>query len=49
MAQSQLKSAPGTDRRVRHEARDGLAAAAVSLGASVALTALLYVAVRWLG
>ena len=26
MAQSELSSAPGADRRIRHEARDGLAA-----------------------
>ena len=49
MAQSELSSAPGADRRIRHEARDGLAAAAVSLGASAALAGLLYVAIRWLG
>jgi len=49
MVQFELGSGPGTARRIRHEARDGLAAAAVSLGASVTLTALLYLAVRWLG
>jgi hypothetical protein len=49
MAQSHLRSAPGKDRRLRHEARDGLAAAGLSLGASVVLTSLLYVAARWLG
>jgi hypothetical protein len=49
MAQSELSSAPGTDRRVRHEARYGLAAAAVSLGASAVLAGLLSVAARWLG
>ena len=49
MAQSELTSAPVADRRIRHEARDGLAAAAVSLGASALLAGLLYAAVRWLG
>ena len=49
MAQSELSSAPRMDRRIRHEARDGLAAAAVSLAASAVLAGLLYVAVRWLG
>jgi hypothetical protein len=49
MAQSELSSAPGAGRRVRHEARDGLAAAAVSLGASAALAGLIHLALWWLG
>ncbi len=49
MAQSEIEDAPGTDRRIRHVARDGLSAAAVSLGASVTLTLALWLAVWWLG
>jgi len=49
MAHSEIEDAPSTDRRVRHVARDGLSAAAVSLGGSVALTLALWVLVRWLG
>jgi hypothetical protein len=36
-------------RRIRDDARDGLAAAAVSLGGSVGLTLALGVLLRWLG
>jgi len=49
MAHSEIEDAPSTDWRVRHVARDGLSAAAVSLGGSVALTLALWVLVRWLG
>lgn len=49
MAHSEIEDAPSTDRRVRHVARDGLSAAAVSLGGSVALTFALYLLLRWLG
>ncbi|GAA1853142.1 hypothetical protein ACFFOM_16340 [Microlunatus capsulatus] len=49
MAHSEIEDAPSTDRRVRHVARDGLSAAAVSLGGSVALTLALYLLLRWLG
>jgi hypothetical protein len=49
MAQSEIDDAASTDRRVRHVARDGLSAAAVSLGGSVALTLTLWLVVRWLG
>ncbi|HZA05467.1 MAG TPA: hypothetical protein VE617_12955 [Propionibacteriaceae bacterium] len=41
-------SAPGR-RRIRDDARDSLAAAAVSLGGSIALTVTLAVLLRWLG
>ena len=36
-------------RRIRDDARDGLAAAALSLGGSLALTFALGLALRWLG
>ncbi len=36
-------------RRVRHDARDGLAAAALSLTASIGVTAALWLLLRWLG
>jgi hypothetical protein len=36
-------------RRIRDEARDGLTAAAMSLGGSIALTLALSVLLRWLG
>lgn len=49
MAQSEVEDARSTGRRVRHVARDGLSAAAVSLGGSVALTLALWLLVRWLG
>jgi hypothetical protein len=49
MAHSEIEDAPSTDRRVRHVARDGLSAAAVSLGGSVALTLALSLLLRWLG
>ena len=49
MAQSKIEDAPGTDRRIRHVARDGASAAAVSLVASVLLTLTLGLVVRWLG
>ena len=35
--------------RLRHELRDGFTAAGLSLAASVAVTALLWVGLRWLG
>lgn len=49
MAQSQIEEASGTERRIRHVARDGVSAAAVSLGISVLLTLTLGIAVRWFG
>ena len=36
-------------RRIRDDARDGLTAAAVSLGGSLAVTCALAVLLRWLG
>jgi hypothetical protein len=36
-------------RRIRHEARDGLSVAALSLVASVGVTAALWALLRWLG
>ena len=36
-------------RRIRDDARDGLTAAAVSLGGSLAVTFALAVLLRWLG
>ena len=36
-------------RRIRDDARDGLAAAAVSLGGSIAVTLALALLLRWLG
>jgi hypothetical protein len=36
-------------RRIRDDARDGLTAAAVSLGGSIALTLALAALLRWLG
>ena len=35
--------------RLRHEIRDGFTAAGLSLAASIAVTALLWVGLRWLG
>ncbi|MCW2809878.1 MAG: hypothetical protein JWP61_336 [Friedmanniella sp.] len=35
-------------RRIRHEARDGLSAAGLSLAGSVLVTVLLWAALRWL-
>jgi hypothetical protein len=39
----------GSRRRIRDDARDGLAAAAMSLGGSVAVTFALALLLRWLG
>ena len=39
----------GERRRIRDDARDGLTAAAVSLGGSIAVTFGLAVLLRWLG
>lgn len=36
-------------RRIRHEARDRIAVAGFSLGASIAATLVIWLAVRWLG
>ncbi len=36
-------------RRIRHEARDGISVAALSLGASVGVTFALWALLRWLG
>jgi hypothetical protein len=44
MAQPQVRS-----RRIRHEARDGLSVAALSLAASVGVTAAVWLLLRWLG
>ena len=49
MAQSEIEDVPRRDRRVRHVARDGLSAAAVSLGGSVAVTFALWLVLRWVG
>ena len=35
--------------RLRHEIRDGFTAAGLSLAASIAVTALLWAGLRWLG
>ena len=35
--------------RLRHEVRDGFTAAGLSLAASIAVTGLLWVGLRWLG
>jgi hypothetical protein len=45
------RGAPGQPvrRRIRDDARDGLAAAAVSLGGSITLTVALALLLRWLG
>jgi hypothetical protein len=40
---------PTKTRRVRDQARDGLAAAAVSLGGSITITLTLGLLLRWLG
>ena len=48
MSQSELDRRPDA-RRIRHDARDGLAAAAPSLAASVLVVVVLGLAVRWLG
>ena len=43
-------TSPTSDgRRIRHEARDGLSVAALSLAASVAVTAAVWVLLWWLG
>jgi hypothetical protein len=43
-------TSPQSDaRRIRHEARDGLSVAALSLVASVGVTAALWALLRWLG
>ncbi len=44
MAQPQVRS-----RRIRHEARDGLSVAALSLAASVGVTAAVWLLMKWLG
>ena len=49
MAQSEIEDARSTGRRVRHVARDGLSAAAVSLGGSIAVTLALGLLLAWLG
>ena len=40
---------PVRARRIRDDARDGLAAAAVSLGGSITITLTLALLLRWLG
>ena len=47
MVEVQVAARP--TRRVRHEARDGLAAAALSLTLSVGVTGLVWILVWWLG
>lgn len=37
-----------SSRRIRHDVRDGLSAAGLSLGASVAVTALIWAVLLWL-
>ena len=44
MAQPQVRS-----RRIRHEARDGLSVAALSLAASVGVTGAVWLLMKWLG
>jgi hypothetical protein len=44
MAQPQVRA-----RRIRHEARDGLSVAALSLAASVGVTAAVWMLLRWFG
>ena len=46
---SDARRAPHARRRIRDDARDGLAAAAVSLGGSVAVTFAVWLLLRWLG
>jgi hypothetical protein len=36
-------------RRIRDQARDGLSAAAISLGGSICLTGVLWIVLRWVG
>jgi hypothetical protein len=36
-------------RRIRDQARDGLSAAAISLGGSLCLTGVLWMLLRWVG
>ena len=40
---------PAGGRRIRDEARDGLSAAAISLGGSMGVTGVLWLVLRWLG
>lgn len=49
MSQSELERRPDAGRRIRHDARDGVAAAALSLGASVAVVVIVRLAAWWLG
>lgn len=50
MSQPELEGGPdAARRRIRHDARDGLSVAAVSLGASLLLVVVIQVAVWWLG
>ena len=43
-------SSPQSDaRRIRHQARDGLSAAALSLAASVGVTSAVWALLWWLG
>jgi len=44
-----IDPARGSRRRIRDDARDGLAAAAVSLSGSLAVTLTLALLLRWLG
>ncbi len=44
----QSSSAVRRHRRIRHDVRDGLSAAGLSLGASIAVTALVWAALHWL-
>ena len=37
-----------TRRRIRHDARDGLSVAALTLGGSIGVSALLWVVLHWL-
>lgn len=50
MSQSELEGRPDAGRRrIRQDARDGLAAAALSLAASLLLVVVVRVGVWWLG
>jgi hypothetical protein len=44
-----MTSPPSDVRRIRHEARDGLSVAALSLAGSIGVTAAVWVLLWWLG
>ncbi len=49
MSAAELEPPSAPSRRIRHDVRDGLAAAAVSLVGSVMVTAVVWLALRWVG